>query len=80
MIHTGEQYEDSIGGGGVVYVDEDRVKEVTTHPHFKPLADVAAGIDDLQQAAETTGEMISLYDRQEVLKFLENQKRSQKCQ
>ena len=80
MIRTGEQYKDSIRDRRVVYVNWERVKDVTTHPQFKPLIDVRARIYDLQHEAETIGEVWSLYDGQDVLKFLETQKRSQKCQ
>ena len=131
MIRTGEQYKDSIRDRRVVYVNWERLKDVTTHPQFKPLVDVRARIYDMQHEAETRdimtieqdgevnsignalpytqegwwqkrratdrlmeyisgivtrvgdetiGEMWSTYDGQDVLKFLESQKRSQKCQ
>ena len=41
MIRTGEQYQDSIRDGREVYVNCERVKDVTKHPQFKPLLDEA---------------------------------------
>ncbi len=76
MIRSGEQFKDSIRGGRVVYVNVERVKDVTTHPQFKLLVDVRARNYDMQHEAETIGEMRSLYYVQDVLEFLE----SQKCQ
>lgn len=37
MIRTGEQYKDSIRDNHEVYVNGERVKDVTAHPQFKPL-------------------------------------------
>jgi len=34
-----EQYKDSIRVGGEVYVNGERVKDVTAHPQFRPLLD-----------------------------------------
>ncbi len=42
MIRTGAQYRDSIRDGREVYVGGERVKDVTTHPMFKPLVDIRA--------------------------------------
>ena len=80
MIRTGAQSKDSIRDRRVVYVNWECVKDAITHPKFKPLVDVAAGIYDMQHQAETIGEMWSMSDGHEVLKFSESQKRSQKCQ
>ena len=40
MIRTGAQYRDSIRDGREVYVNGERVRDVTTHPMFKPLVDI----------------------------------------
>ena len=42
MIRTGKQYLDSIRDGRVVYINGERVKDVPTHPMFKPLVDIRA--------------------------------------
>jgi len=48
MIRTGEQYYESLRDGREVYMDGQRVDDVTTHPKFKPLIDIRARIYDLQ--------------------------------
>jgi hypothetical protein len=47
MIRSGEQYKESIRDGRVVYIDGERVQDVTTHPSFKPLVDIRARIYDM---------------------------------
>jgi len=53
MIRTGEQYRESLRDDRVVYMDGERVKDVTTHPQFKPIVDVRARIYDMQHDAST---------------------------
>ncbi|MFV1589902.1 4-hydroxyphenylacetate 3-hydroxylase family protein [Phaeobacter sp. JH20_39] len=53
MIRTGEQYRDSIRGSRDIYVNGERVKDVTTHPQFQPLIDVRARLYDLQHEADS---------------------------
>ncbi len=53
MIRTGEQYLDSIRDGREVYINGERVKDVTTHPMFKPLIDIRARIYDMQHETAT---------------------------
>jgi 4-hydroxyphenylacetate 3-monooxygenase len=48
MIRTGEDYKASIRSSRDVYMNGERVKDVTTHPMFKPLVDIRARIYDLQ--------------------------------
>ena len=48
MIRTGTQYRDSIRDGRQVWVNGERVKDVTTHPMFKPLVDIRARMYDMQ--------------------------------
>ncbi|MCZ4353816.1 4-hydroxyphenylacetate 3-hydroxylase family protein [Roseovarius aestuarii] len=48
MIRTGAQYRDSIRGNRDIYMNGEKVKDVTTHPQFKPLVDVRARIYDMQ--------------------------------
>jgi len=52
MIRTGQQYKDSIRDGRQVWVNGERVKDVTTHPMFKPLVDIRARIYDMQHEPE----------------------------
>ena len=51
MIRTGAQYRDSIRDGRAVYIGGERVRDVTTHPMFKPLVDIRARIYDMQHEA-----------------------------
>ncbi len=51
MIRTGAQYKDSIRDGRRVFVNGERVQDVTTHPQFKPLVDIRARIFDMAHEA-----------------------------
>jgi 4-hydroxyphenylacetate 3-monooxygenase len=53
MIRTGEQYRDSIRDGREVWINGERVKDVTRHPMFKPAIDIRARIYDMQHEAAT---------------------------
>src|ERR1700759_3166723 len=53
MIRTGEEYKASIRDGRAVYMNGERIKDVTAHPSFKPLVDIRARIYDLQHDPET---------------------------
>jgi 4-hydroxyphenylacetate 3-monooxygenase len=48
MIRTGAQYRDSLRDGREIYINGERVADVTTHPMFKPLVDIRARIYDMQ--------------------------------
>ncbi|MBD9628142.1 4-hydroxyphenylacetate 3-hydroxylase family protein [Ensifer sp. ENS06] len=48
MIRTGQQYKDSIRDGRRIWVNGERVSDVTTHPQFKPIVDIRARIFDMQ--------------------------------
>lgn len=47
MLRTGQQYKDSIRDGRRIWINGERVKDVTVHPQFKPLVDIRARIYDL---------------------------------
>ncbi|MEM7207811.1 MAG: 4-hydroxyphenylacetate 3-hydroxylase family protein [Pseudomonadota bacterium] len=53
MIRTGDDYRESLRDGREVYMNGERVEDVTTHPQFKPLIDVRARIYDMQHDAAT---------------------------
>lgn len=57
MIRTGEQYRDSIRDGRQVWINGERVKDVTTHPMFKPVVDIRARIYDMAHEKATRGVM-----------------------
>ena len=51
MIRTANQYLDSIRDGREVYINGQRVKDVTRHSMMKPLIDIRARIYDMQHEA-----------------------------
>ena len=53
MIRTGEDYKASIRDGRAVYMNGERIKDVTSHPAFRPLIDIRARIYDLQHEPAT---------------------------
>lgn len=53
MIRTGDEYRNSIRDGREVYINGERVDDVTTHPMFKPLVDIRARIYDMQHDPKT---------------------------
>jgi len=53
MIRTGEEYKASIRDSRAVYMNGERIKDVTTHPSFQPLIDIRARIYDLQHDPAT---------------------------
>lgn len=48
MIRNGEQYKEGLRDGREVWIDGERVKDVTTHPALKPIVDARARIHDMQ--------------------------------
>ncbi|WP_323779260.1 4-hydroxyphenylacetate 3-hydroxylase family protein [Leisingera sp.] len=53
MLRTGQQYRDSIRDGRRVWMNGERVHDVTTHPQFKPLIDIRARIYDMAHEGAT---------------------------
>jgi 4-hydroxyphenylacetate 3-monooxygenase len=51
MIRTGDQYRNSIRDDREVWINGERVKDVTRHPMFKPIVDIRARIYDMQHEA-----------------------------
>lgn len=47
MIRTGDEYRDSIRDGRQVWIDGEKVQDVTRHPAFRPIVDIRARIYDL---------------------------------
>ena len=52
MLRTGAQYRDSLKDGRQVWINGERVKDVTTHPAFKPIVDIRARIYDMAHEAK----------------------------
>jgi 4-hydroxyphenylacetate 3-monooxygenase len=57
MIRTGEKYRASLRDGREVYIDGERVADVTRHPALKPLIDIRARIYDMASDPTTKGVM-----------------------
>lgn len=53
MIRTGDDYRESIRDGREVWMGNERVHDVTSHPAFKPIVGIRAHIYDMAHAAET---------------------------
>lgn len=47
MIRTGEQYRDGLRDGREVWIDGERVADVTRHPALRPIIDVKARMYDM---------------------------------
>ena len=61
MIRTGEEYRASIRDGREVWIEGERVEDVTTHPAFRPIVDVRARIYDMAHD-EATRDVMSYVD------------------
>jgi 4-hydroxyphenylacetate 3-monooxygenase len=62
VIRTGDDYRESIRDGREIWIDGARVKDVTTHPAFKPVVDLRARIYDLAHQ-DATRDVMSYVDR-----------------
>ncbi len=62
MIRTGAQYWASIHDGRAVFINGEKVKDVTVHPMFKPLVDIRTRVYDMQHEAATAPVMTVLQD------------------
>ncbi|WP_456697924.1 4-hydroxyphenylacetate 3-hydroxylase family protein [Aeromicrobium sp. P5_D10] len=63
MIKTGDEYRASIQDGRQVWIDGEKVDDVTTHPAFKPIIDVRARIYDLGHE-EATRDVMTYVDEE----------------
>jgi len=57
VIRTGDEYRESIRDGREVWMDGERVDDVTTHPSFAPIVDARARIYDMAHDEETRAVM-----------------------
>src|ERR687897_727593 len=53
MIRTAEAYRESLRDGRDVWINGERVRDVTTHPMFKPAVDIRAHIYDMAHDPRT---------------------------
>lgn len=61
MLRTGDEYRESLRDGRQVWIDGEKVADVTVHPAFKPIIDIRASIYDLGHA-KATREMMTYLD------------------
>ena len=47
MIRTGEQYRAALRDGREIWIDGERVRDVTVHPAFEPIVDAKARMYDM---------------------------------
>jgi 4-hydroxyphenylacetate 3-monooxygenase len=57
MLRTGADYRQSLRDGRAVWIDGERVADVTRHPAFKPIVDARARMYDMAHEAATAGVM-----------------------
>jgi len=57
MIRNGDEYIDSIRDGREVWMEGEKVKDIPTHPMFKPIVDIRARIYEMQHDAQTRDAM-----------------------
>ncbi|MGY3604145.1 MULTISPECIES: 4-hydroxyphenylacetate 3-hydroxylase family protein [unclassified Bradyrhizobium] len=57
MIRTGEEYKQGIRDGREVWVDGERVDDVTTHPALKPIIDIKARMYDMAREERYSGDL-----------------------
>ena len=62
MIRTGEQYRESLRDGREVWINGERVNDVSRHPLFKPAVDIRARIYDMQH--EKAAQQIMTYEEE----------------
>jgi 4-hydroxyphenylacetate 3-monooxygenase len=60
MIRTSDEYRESIRDGREVWMNGERVADVTVHPAFKPVVDVRARIYDMAYDPATRDAMTTL--------------------
>jgi len=61
MLLTGAAYRESIRDGRQVWIDGERVRDVTTHSAFKPIVDVRARVYDMAHE-DATREVMAFAD------------------
>src|SRR6185503_8762775 len=57
MIRNGQQYREGIRDGRQVFINGERVRDVTTHPSFKPVVDIRSRIYDMAHDPKTRAVM-----------------------
>ena len=69
MIRTGEEYRQGLRDGREVWIDGERVKDVTTHPALKPIIDVKARMYEREREERSDAHLTSVQDNETYSKF-----------
>ena len=69
MLRTGDEYRDSIRDDRQVWMNGERIKDVTSHPAFKPIVDVRARIYDMAHEDKY----------REVMSYIDDQSNQPNC-
>ena len=69
MIRTGEQYRAGLRDGREIWIDGERVPDVTAHPAFKPVVDLKARMYDMAHDP-TSAELMSFSEAGERYSIL----------
>ena len=64
MLRTGAQYLDSLRDGRQVWINGERVADVTTHPAFRPIVSLRARLYDMAHEAQHSAAMSYVDDDQ----------------
>src|SRR5215471_12147011 len=64
MIRSGEEYRAGLHDGREIWIDGERVQDVTRHPAFKPVVDLKARMYDMAQEGPST-DVMSYYEGSE---------------
>lgn len=62
MIRTGEQYREGLRDGREIWIDGERVSDLTTHTATRPIVDVRARMYDMQHEAEFSSTLTYVED------------------
>src|ERR1700688_4465407 len=62
MLRTGAQYLDSLRDGRQVWINGERVADVTTHPAFRPIVSLRARLYDMAHEAQHSAAMSYIDD------------------
>ena len=64
MIRTGDEYRAGLRDGREVWLDGERVRDITVHPALKPIIDVKARMYDMQHDAMFQDKLTYIDDNQ----------------
>jgi 4-hydroxyphenylacetate 3-monooxygenase len=69
MIRTGEEYRAGLRDGREIWIDGERVRDVTEHPAFRPIVDVRARMYDMQHEDAYRSRLTYIEGNERLTKF-----------